>query len=232
MTAASLMLTPAFAQESTEQPQDQRGPAVELEPSQQGNPQRQPPGAPEGELEQAAEDEWITLSGVVQDVYENSFILDYGDGSVTVDTADETGFSNTFALEDGQRVVVSGQIDDGFFQRRTIEARWVYLREQDQYYFVEGTDEEQMRSQMSDAQLAENDEWLSVTGTVVAVDGDDLTLDIGTNHVPIDLDRLEAEEMVSVAPGERVSVYGEMDDADFWEGPEIIADSVTVLAEN
>ena len=242
MTAASLLMTPAMAQENDQQQQPQqeqqqrqqqeqqqnRDQAQTEDFDQQGNRQRLTSGA-DAEIEDAENMEWVTLNGRVQDVFGDRFVLDYGGGDITVEMDDYDGYSDTFALDEGQRVTVSGRIDDGLFESRTVEAAWIYVDELASYYYADSADEENGYYAFPMATLARDDEWLSVTGTVVSVNGDELTLDVGTENISVDLDGLDRE--IFADAGDRVSIYGEMDDADLWEGREIVASSVIVLSQ-
>jgi uncharacterized protein YdeI (BOF family) len=224
MTVASLAMTPVMAQESTGR-NDQSTVEQGRELPMQGNRQRLEIGSADSEVVQAEVGEWVSVNGRIQDLYNDSFILDYGGGDVTVDM--QGGYRDAFPLEIGENVTVSGRIDDGFFDRRSIEAESVHSERLAKRYMVDDSEMDEAFFEQPEERLAMDDEWLTVTGTIVSVDGDEMTLDVGTQTISVDLDRLDHE--LAVKSGDRVSVYGEMDDADFWEGREIVAQTVTPL---
>ena len=70
---------------------------------------------------------WITLSGTVESVSPDRFMLDYGDGMITVEMDGPGGGASGYKLVKGDKVSVSGAIDDDLFERTTIEASSVYV---------------------------------------------------------------------------------------------------------
>ncbi|MDX1380313.1 MAG: hypothetical protein R3233_04290, partial [Xanthomonadales bacterium] len=59
-----------------------------------------------------ADDTWISISGTVDVVHPNSFVLDYGDGMVKVEMDDGDRDADAYKLLKGDKVTVSGRIDD------------------------------------------------------------------------------------------------------------------------
>lgn len=88
------------------------------------------------------EDSWISISGTVVDPKADTFKLDYGDGVITVEMDDWDDDADAYVLLDGDRVTVYGMIDDGLFERTTIEANSVYVESLNSYFYASAADEE------------------------------------------------------------------------------------------
>ncbi|NHK28790.1 hypothetical protein FF098_012790 [Parvularcula flava] len=82
-------------------------------------------------------------------------------------------------------------------------------------------------AQTSDVSTATEGDYVSLTGTVNSVEEDSFTVDYGTNIIEAEFDDLfssvEVDERLS--PGDRVTVYGTVDD-DWFEGRVIDVDTV------
>lgn len=61
------------------------------------------------------DDTWISLSGTVQGVVADAFTLDYGEGMITVEMDDGDRDADGYKLVDGDKVTVTGVIDDDFY---------------------------------------------------------------------------------------------------------------------
>ncbi len=180
---------------------------------------------------------WISLSGTIAAVGGDSFTLDFGTGEVLVEMDDWDWYNEAHGLAAGDRVTVYGLIDDDMFERRTIEASAVYVDKWQTYYYASAADEESGYYTYPLSVLADEGDWVTVTGTVQSIDGREMTIDTGRFDVDVDTDRLTynpfaPERLETVEVGSRVSVYGRVDDADFFEGREIEAVSVVTLAQN
>ncbi|HBX36429.1 MAG TPA: hypothetical protein DEG76_03635 [Pseudohongiella sp.] len=88
------------------------------------------------------DDTWISLSGTVESVTADSFLLDYGRASVTVEMDDGDRDADGYKLMEGDKVVVNGLIDDDFFEMTTIEASSVYVESINSYFYASPVDEE------------------------------------------------------------------------------------------
>ena len=64
-----------------------------------------------------ADNTWITLGGEVESVNPDSFMLDYGDGYILVEMDDGDRDADAYKLLKGDKVTVSGQIDDEGYQK-------------------------------------------------------------------------------------------------------------------
>ena len=86
---------------------------------------------------------WISISGTVEDVPTgDTFVLDYGEWTITVEMDDWDNDADAFKLVEGDKVTVYGWIDDDTFETRTIEASSVYVENLGTYFYASGADEE------------------------------------------------------------------------------------------
>ncbi|HDZ07979.1 hypothetical protein [Pseudohongiella sp.] len=88
------------------------------------------------------DDTWISLSGTIESVQRDSFLLDYGRASVTVEMDDGDRDADAYKLLPGDSVTVNGLIDDDFFEMTTIEASSVYVESINSYFYASAMDEE------------------------------------------------------------------------------------------
>lgn len=73
------------------------------------------------------EDQKVRLSGEVSQIVDDkAFMLRYGQGEIRVDT-DDLDFTNANALTIGDEVVVFGEVDKDWFQKKEVEADRVIL---------------------------------------------------------------------------------------------------------
>lgn len=180
-----------------------------------------------------ADDTWISIDGTVDSVSADSFELDYGPGLITVEMDDGDRDADGYKLSKGDKVRVSGMIDDDLFEKRTIEASSVFVENLGTYFYASAIDEEDtFITYTIPVTVSET----VVQGTVTDVDEEEFTLATGLRRL-----RVEVEEMPynplddigyqKIRVGDRVSVTGEMD-TDFFEGQrELVADSIVTLSK-
>lgn len=180
------------------------------------------------ELLGATNTDWLSLTGKVKSVSDNSFVLDYGKGEVTVEV-DDFDWRDENAVATGDDVTVTGMVDHDFYEDRKIEASSVFVDELSTYFYASSADEEGGYYSYPVSDYASDGEWLTVTGSVVRDVGESLTIDTGGQKLVVDTSSVASD--LDVDPGARVSVHGEMDDADLFEGRELIATSVVHLSE-
>jgi uncharacterized protein YdeI (BOF family) len=179
-----------------------------------------------------ADDSWISLSGTVGQVRQDTFELDFGERTITVEMDDSDRQAETYALRMGDKVTVNGLIDDDFFETSKIEASSVYVEKLGRHFFASVLDEEDFASV---TYLAPIDGGVAVHGLVTRVSGDEFTIDNGLRSVRVDVgdmsyDPLDDEGYQKVEVGDVVRVQGRIDD-DFLEAREVMASSITTLAE-
>lgn len=186
------------------------------------------------EVKQASDGELITLTGKVVSASGDRFTLDYGQRDITVEMDDYDGFTEN-ALLSGDKVTVTGRMDQDFHEARKIEASSVYVDSLNEYFYANAADEEEGVYLQVLNDTLQDDEWVSLTGTVASINGKDITLDTGVYEYDVDAsglayDPLDANGKERIEVGERVVVFGRMDDADLFDDREIEASSISTLS--
>jgi uncharacterized protein YdeI (BOF family) len=181
----------------------------------------------------AADGEWLTLSGSVVSSDSDSFLLDYGAKTITVEMDDYDWYADNPVLK-GDRVTVTGRMDADFWEQRKIEANSVYVKSLNTMFYASAADEEGGMSPVVMVDPLTDGESVSLTGKVTAISGDELTLDAGLLNYTVDVGELGYNPLDNAGPqrisvGDRISVFGRMDDADLFDNREIDAKSITEL---
>lgn len=179
-----------------------------------------------------ADDTWISISGTVKSVTADSFLLDYGDGIVTVEMDDGDRDADGYKLLAEDKVTVNGRIDDDFYETTKIEASSVYVEKLGTYFYASAADEEDYFYYSITTPVVISD--TVVQGRVTAVAGDEFTVDTGLRKLTVDVDGmaynpLDDEGYQKIQMGDRVRVHGSMD-AGFFEKRELKASSITELS--
>lgn len=162
---------------------------------------------------------WITLSGTVEVVRPNSFALDYGDGSVTVEMDDLDRDADGYKLLKGDRVTVHGKIDDDFFESTSIEAGSVYVEKLNTYFYASALDEEDFAVWYSTPiQLG----VITVHGTVTAVRDTEFTINTGARTLTVDTNTMPYNPLDDVGyqkinSGDVVRVTGTIENKLFFD---------------
>lgn len=182
---------------------------------------------------QADDDEWLTLSGTVESVSGDMFMLDYGSNSLPVEMDDFDWYNENVVLP-GDEVSVTGRMDDDFLQTRRLEASSVYVDKLRTRYFASASDEEGGIDPMMYIGPVDTD-GMDITGYVTAIAGDEMTVDSGVLEYKVDAgelyyDPFDADGLSRIDLGDRVSVSGRFDDSDFFDTPEIDATAITELS--
>ncbi|MCH7228247.1 DUF5666 domain-containing protein [Haloferula sp. A504] len=181
----------------------------------------------------APEDSWVSVSGEVTDVTPSTFDLKYDSGTITVEFDDWDADADAYKLVTGDKVTVTGKIDDGLFEKRTIEGSSVYVDSINTYYYASAADEEAFVSvktpidgvatvlQGNVTAITEDDEFQMMAGsTLITVETEDMS------YNPLDDEGFQKIEV-----GDRVSVSGRFD-KDFLEGYDLVADTIITLSNN
>src|SRR6056297_1328210 len=130
----------------------------------------------------AADDTWISVDGTILSVSADSFELDYGEGMITVEMDDGDRDADGYKLDVGEKVRVSGMVDDDLFETRTIEASSVYVEEEGTHFFASAVDEEDTFVTYTTPVVVSD---TVIQGTVTSVDADDeeFVLSTGTRLI-------------------------------------------------
>jgi len=173
---------------------------------------------------------WISIDGTVKAVTADAFTLDYGNGWITVEMDDGDRDADGYKLVPGDKVTVSGKIDDDFFERTTIEANSVYVEKLGTYFYASAMDEEDTYITVADPVIISE---TIVQGVVTEVNGDEFELSVGTTELTVDVDEmaynpLDDEGYQRIEAGDLVRVTGNMD-YDLFEGRELKAETLVEL---
>ncbi len=177
-----------------------------------------------------ADDTWINIDGEVSSVSADSFVLDYGDGFVTVEMDDGDRDADGYKLLKGDKVSVSGIVDDDFYETTTIEASSVYVEQLGTYFYASAVDEEDTFVTISYPVATSN---MVVQGTVTSVSDDEFTIDNGLQQLTVEVEEmaynpLDDEGYQQIEKGDLVSVSGSID-RDLFEGRVLDAESIVTL---
>ena len=179
------------------------------------------------------DDTYVTLSGTVGKITDgDEFELRYSNGTIMVDTNDH--WPNLFdknasqILKTGDRIQVSGEVDDNFFAKKEIEAtRITYQGENHSrtYWSEEDYNDNSDYLTYGDRHYREGED-ITLTGTVgKTMDGQEFMLNYVGGSIKVDADDLRMEKTNRLRTGDRVIVMGEIDD-DWFEKREIEADRI------
>lgn len=183
------------------------------------------------------DDSWISISGTVVSPTPDSFSLDYGDGTITVQVGDWETYRDAYTLMDGDRVSVYGQLDENLFRRDTIEAESVYVESLNAHFQATAAEEQTGRytpySWTAPDPLVVN--RATIRGTVSQVEAGEgqFTVDRGNRQITVETESLGYDPLdelgfQKIEEGDRISVSGQFD-SDFLEGRVLDADQLVSL---
>jgi len=199
--------------------------------------------------------ESITITGDIQSINDGAdeFMLSYGtNNSITVEMPGWDWGDKTQNLQTGETVSVTGEVDNGFFEDREIEADTVYVYDRYVFYTI-GMDGQQtasnnnrsnnnrtqnMNSSPMNYTFSEAPEgtWITVSGEVENVDGREFTLNTGNNKISIDTmgmnyNPLDGSGYQQIENGDQVYITGEVDNMLFDER-EIAANTIIQMNDD
>ena len=157
--------------------------------------------------------DWIRLDGTIVSSTPSTFVLDFGSDTVTVEVDDWGVYAEGAALLPGDRVSVTGRVDENLFSSDTIEARAVYVKNLDTVYYANSADEEDFGlSPVPTAVVANNVDY---TGWVTGTSEGGFSLGSGPAKIAVDTSGLDsALAKNGIANGDRVYVWGDFDFTD------------------
>ena len=182
-------------------------------------------------LSAANDGQWLSLTGTIVSATPNSFVLDYGAGNVVVEMDDWDPFPEGLLLKAGDRVTVSGLADQDLFLKKRIEARSVYVRNLNTYFFANNADEEELKSNALVATGATT--FADFTGRVSAIEGREFTLGTAPAAIRVDTslmtdNPLDGVGLQQIRLGDRVFAWGAIE-FDAAEGAELKAQGLISL---
>lgn len=164
---------------------------------------------------------YVTLSGTVGEITDaDEFMLKYKGYRIQVDTNDY--WPNLFGkdaiqvLKPGDKVTVTGKVDDNWFTKKEIDATSISTGGKN-YSRVYWRGSNNMSNYGSWPYYGWNDEMyeerVGLSGTVSKVTGDNtFEMKYGTGTVKVDTSGLDIIKANMLNRGDRVTVYGNMDD--------------------
>ncbi|HKJ05241.1 MAG TPA: NirD/YgiW/YdeI family stress tolerance protein [Geopsychrobacteraceae bacterium] len=175
---------------------------------------------------------WITISGTVKNVTADSFILDYGSGTIIVEMDDGDRDADGYKLLNGDKVTVNGKIDDDFFEKTSIEASSVYVESIGTFFFASAEDEEDYNVNLVTPIIVSTS---VVQGVVTKVENHGFTINDGEKSLDIDVsemafDPLDDKGYLKIDVGDLVRVTGTMDDR-FFTDRELVASSAVEIID-
>ena len=217
----ALAAAPAAAQQSDTSPQGTTKKTTQQDSQRQPNPYLK------------SNNSWISISGTVKSAGPDSFLLDYGRGTVDVEMDDWDWYAEGYKLLKGDKVRVHGAIDDDADETTKIEASSVYVQNLGTYFFASSAGEE---SPYVPYAFDLDPNTTVVTGTVTSVQGRTFTLDTGPRQLKVDTagmayNPLDSEGYQRVSKGDRVSVTGRLESTLFSKR-ELAATSVITLSDD
>jgi hypothetical protein len=182
-----------------------------------------------------ADDTWISLSGTAVSPKPDSFILDYGQGVIQVEVDDQDWFHEGNAMNEGNRVIVTGKIDDDLYDRTSIEAYSVYIQDQNRYIYASSKDEERwFEHSWTPVTIGET----TIRGKVVTTNPEarQFTIDTGTKKLTVDTGNMSYNPLDDygfqrIRPGDKVIASGVMT-RNFLTTRNLQADMVTTLQDS
>lgn len=178
----------------------------------------------------------IEISGTVTTTAPDSFRLDYGSGLITVEMDDWDWYEEEREVLSGDRVRVSGKVDDDTYESASIEAGSVYVESLNTYFHASSADEEGQPftpSQAPDGRVTRGD--MAITGVVTSVGDHEFTMDKGKRKITVETSMmpynpLDSEGAQQLAIGDWVRAKGRVT-RDTFEKKELEAESVTTLRD-
>jgi len=187
------------------------------------------------------DNDWISITGDVKAVHEESFTLDFGEGLITVEMDDWDWYDEADAMKKGEKATVYGSIDNGLYEAKTIEADTVFAHRRQTYFYANDVDEEgDFRSHVYYTQatpvVIPAGTWVSVTGTVKEIDEEEFILNTGNYQIEVDTEDmaynpLDDQGYQQIDVGDRLYVTGEVEH-DFFEEREIDASTITSITKD
>lgn len=179
------------------------------------------------------DDTYVTLSGTVGNIVDSDeFELVYSGGRIMVDTNDKWPAlfvrDANEVLNTGDRVQVQGEIDDNFFAKKEIDATRI-VHGNSTSYRVYSLNNNMVDPEAYTYVLGEEGESVAVTGNVMRVmDDQKFVLNYDSGTIQVDADDIAMSKTDRLTVGDRVTVYGQIDN-DWFEKHEIDADRIVEI---
>lgn len=182
-------------------------------------------------VKEAPNNTWVSITGTVTSSTAWTFLLDYGDGVITVEMDDFDSFPEGHQLFNDDKMIVFGRVDEDPFEKRRIEAASVFVEDLGTFFHAGPLDEEDFHHWNASVPL--NAGRLELSGEVTAIDGREITLEVGNTKLIVDTGEMHINPVdnagyLRVRPGDRIKVVGTMDHG-LFERTEVMADVLIKL---
>ncbi len=178
-------------------------------------------------------DSYVTLSGTIGKVLDgDEFMLKTAEGDIKIDTNDTwpglfDNAAGTF-LKQGDKVTVTGQVDDNYFTAKEIDAYSISYRGQDYstFYQTDDTTADQNTYYYYPFWYTYDDTNTRISGTVSeVVDNNTFRLNYTGGTILVDASDTQLDNANSLRVGDRVIVYGDVED-NWWQKRELEANTL------
>lgn len=161
--------------------------------------------------QQNPDNSWVTVSGTVAKAdAQDSFVLDYGTGTVRVEMDNWHKVNKPGNVMEGDKVRVRGLVDRDIEETATIEAKKVYLENLGISFQASPGDEEAMVGVdlASEPSVTVGD--VTVTGRVESIDDRMFTLNIGDLAFSVDTSRMDYNPLKNPGLRDRAVRVGDL----------------------
>jgi uncharacterized protein YdeI (BOF family) len=177
--------------------------------------------------------DYVTLSGTITGIVSgDEFEMDYGTGTIRVDTNDtwpelfKDAPAGASRLKKGDRVTVTGRVDKNWLTANEIEADYLSFGGDNYTMTYRNPRNRDFLGPASRGGYFSEGGRLSVTGTVTHVKNDhEFVLQYPGGLVHVDTDGIALPKATPIAVGEQVTVYGTFDKG-FTEKKELLAQGI------
>ncbi len=178
---------------------------------------------------------WATFSGKVTEVNADSFVLDYGEGTLIVEVDDGDFDNDAYKFFEGDEVTVTGRIDHNLFANTTLEAGSIYVKGLNTTFFSSALDEEDISTTYYTSYVPMVSDTVTIVGEIeststmlneVEIKYGDITVDVDLSE--LDYNPLDNEGWMKLEEGDLVKVTGSFDE-DFFNDYDLFANRIVLI---
>ncbi|MGB0217552.1 MAG: hypothetical protein ACPF9E_19205 [Alteromonas oceani] len=181
------------------------------------------------------DDTWATFSGTVTEVYPDSFIMDYGNDTLTVEVDDGDFDNDAYKFFKGDEVTVTGKVDDNLFTKTTLEASSIYVKGLNTTFFSSAIDEEDIKLNYYTAYVPMAVDKVTLMGRIADTSAmlDEVELVFGNTSIDVDVSRLgynplDDEGWLKLEEGDLIRVTGTFDE-EFFSDYDLFAENIELI---
>lgn len=186
-------------------------------------------------LDDKSDGSWVSLKGSVVAREDNSLLLDYGENTITVELDDWEQSQEAARVLAGAQVTVYGEVDDDFYENRTIEAQSIYIEQTNTVLSGPSPhdDEGKQNEHPYTYYAGPSEHDMEVTGFVTSINGRTFTIDTGERKLKVNTAMMADNPMdetgfQQIKEGDWVRASGDVG-MNTFEDREIMAESVVSL---